>query len=984
MTWRALAPLLAFLLLAAFLPPGHAAASPLARFLVELDAPAAVDLLLAAEGRAGLGRPAPVARPDFDSPPARAVFEQIAAQQQQVARRAMAAVPGTTVERHYGVLLNALAVRAPVAAAGPLSRVPGVRAVTPDRPYRLANAPDIVQIGAPELWRQVGGSPRDAGRGVKVAIIDSGIATTHPSFDPTGYAYPPGFPKGDTRFTTPKVIAARAYFRPDDPPRPGEDTPLPGPNGDSHGTHVASIVAGNAGVVATVDGVRVEISGVAPGAYLMNYRVFYPSRSESDFVNGNAFTVELVAALEDAVRDGADVINNSWGSSYAATYGWADPMVRAVEAAVRAGVVVVNAAGNSGPGVATTNSPSNARGVISVGAVTTSREIARQSVELVGYEPADQARVRSSRAAFGPRLTAPIGPLPIALVQPSEPRAACDPLPAGSLAGRVAIIARGICPFVEKARHAQEAGAAAVLIVNSGEQPIEGFGGQAEEIRIPVGMIGRSAGERLQRWVEMVGEAAQLRIDPRPTAVSSTPNLLAEFSSRGPSADRTLTPDVVAPGVNIVAAGYGPAPNPLAGFGQVSGTSMAAPHVAGAAALLRQARPEWSPAQVRAALMATASPEVRDAEGALLPPLARGAGRIDVAKAAAAPLLADPPSLAFGGVSAGQEVTRTVRVTALAAGTYRLRFSSVGAPLPVAVEPAVLSVGRGETVELTLRLSAAGLPAGDYGGDLVLEGAAEARIPIWLRVVPPRDRFVLLLDNDGSEDGGRPNTAAAYRAALDQLKIPYDLFDADEARRPGQRGVPPLSALQRYRVVILFTGSRDSPVERGRISLTEQDQDILNEYLNEGGAILVAGNRVAEALDVNFAMQDALYGRSRLFHGYLGAVVRATVPFPATVRGPAGSPLAGRQFSLSGSGDLAVLDAYREDSDTYLAPETVQAALLADDRPVALVRRSDPEGPEGRPKFAYRSAVLAFGLEQVAEGDRAALLGGILNWLLRE
>ncbi|GIW08909.1 MAG: hypothetical protein KatS3mg060_3714 [Dehalococcoidia bacterium] len=980
---RAIAPLLLVALLLALAPAGRAEERPVTRYLVELAAPAAVDSIIP-EGRAGLSRAVPFARPDFDSPAAQTVFERIAAEQQQLSRRIGAALPGATVERSYSVLLNAVAVRAPAGSQEVLARLPGVRAVTPDRPYQLANAPDVVQIGAPELWRQIGTGPRDAGRGIKVAIIDSGIYTPHPSFDPAGYEYPAGFPKGDTRFTTPKVIVARAYIRPNDPARPGEDTPQPGPGADSHGTHVAGTVAGNPGVVATVDGVRVEISGVAPGAYLMNYRVFYPSRSESDFVNGNAFTIELVAALEDAVRDGADVINNSWGSSYAATFGWADPMVRAAEAAVRAGVVVVNAAGNSGPGIATTNSPSNGRGVISVGAVTTSQEIVRQTVELVGYEPADQATLRYSRAAFGARLSAPLGPLPIALVQPGEPGAACAPLPAGSLAGRVALIGRGICPFVEKARHAQDAGAAAVLIVNTADQTIDNFGGQAEGIQIPIGMITRGAGDRVGAWVEAAGEAARIRLDPRAAVVATTPNVLADFSSRGPSPEGFLTPDVVAPGVNIVAAGYGPSPNPLAGFGQVSGTSMAAPHVAGAAALLRQARPDWSPAQIRAALMATASSDVRDGDGKLLPPLSRGAGQIDVARAAAASILVEPPSLGVGGLAPGPAVTQTIRVTALTAGVYRAAFHAVGSPLPVKVEPALLTMARGETAELTVRVATVGLAPGDYGGDLVFEGPGRAHVPLWIRIVPPRDRSVLLLDNDGSEDGGKPNTAAAYRAALDALKIPYDLFDADEARRPGQRGVPPLAALQRYRAVILFTGSRESPIERGRLSLAEQDQDTLNDYLNGGGSILVAGSRVAEATDVNFAMQDALFGRSRLFHGYLGAVVRTFIPLPTTVRGADGSPFAGRQYSLVGGGDIPVLDAYREDSDTYLAPETVRPALLAGDQPVALLRRSDASSDEGRPKFAYRSALLAFGLEQVAESDRPGLLGGLLDWLLRE
>ncbi|MFN8534396.1 MAG: S8 family serine peptidase [Dehalococcoidia bacterium] len=979
---RTLAPLLSLvLLLAPVIPVGQMAEPPLARFVVELATPALVDT--PADTRIGLGRPAPVSRPDFDSPAARAANARIEAEQQVLASALRTALPGATIERSFRTLLNAVAVRAPAGAAAALARLPGVRSVSLDRRYQLLNSPDIEQIGAPALWRQIGGGPRDAGRGIKVAIVDSGIYTLNPSFDPAGFEYPAGFPKGDSRFTTPKVIAARVYIRPDDPAKPGEGTPQPGPGADSHGTHVGSTVAGNAGVLATVDGVQVEISGVAPGAYLMNYRVFYPSLSESDFVSGNAFTVELVAALEDAVRDGADVINNSWGASYQATFGWPDPMVQAAEAAVRAGVVVVNAAGNSGPGVATTNNPSNGRGVISVGAVTTSSEIVRQVLEVTGpgEPPLDLRKIRYSRGSFGTRLTSPTAAAPASIVQPGEPRAGCDSLPSGSLDGRVALIQRGICPFVDKARNAQAAGANAVIFLNSQDQLLDNFGGQAEGVRIPVGMVSRSAGQQLTDWISLHGDEAKLRIDPRPTVAPTTPNVLAEFSSRGPSTEGYLTPDVVAPGVNIIAAGYGGAPNPLAGFGQVSGTSMASPHVAGAAALLRQARPEWRPQHVRAALMATAVPEVRDGDGALLGPLSRGAGRIDVALAANTPVLAEPASLAFGSAQAGPVLTQTLRITAQVAGTYTIGFTEIGERFPVSIMPTSLTLARGESADVVVRVETAALAAGDYGGDIVLAGPSTARAPLWMRVIPVRDRDILLLDNDASEDGGRPNTAAVYRATLDGLGIPYDLFDADETRRAGQRGVPPLAALQRYRVVILFTGSRESPVERGRQAITEQDQDVLNDYLNGGGALLAAGGRVAEALDVNFAMQDPLFGRSRLFHGYFGAVERERIPVPATVTGPSGSPLAGRRIGLTGGGEIPVLDAYREDSDSYLAPQTVRPALVTGERAVALTRASVATGVEGRVEFAYRSALLAFGLEQVVEGDRAGLLGALLDWL---
>jgi subtilisin family serine protease len=976
---------LLFLALALLALPARAAspAPPTARFLVELATPAVVDRVQET-GRAGLARPVPSARLDVESPAARAAFAQVAAEQAQVIERIQARLPGVQVERQYALLLNALAVRAPATAAPKLASVPGVQAVSPDRPYRLLNAPDVEQIGAPALWRQIGQGPRDAGAGVKVAIIDSGIYTPHPSFHPAGYEYPPGFPKGDTRFTTPKVIAARVYLRPNDPPQPGEDTPQPGPRADSHGTHVAAIVAGNAGVIATVEGVQVEISGVAPGAYLMNYRVFYPSQSESDFVSGNAFTVELIAALEDAVRDGADVINNSWGSSYQATLTWPDPMARAAAAAVRAGVVVVNAVGNAGPALATANSPASAPGVISVGAVTTSREIAPRVVRVLAPAPvpADLATVAYGWSTLGPRLNAPTAPLPVMPVQADDPRSACDPLPAGSLSGAVALVLRGTCPFIEKARHVQEAGAAAMLVINTSEELLDGFGGQGQEISIPVGLVTRSAGQRLLNWVQQHGTEVRLRLEPRPSAVASAPNVLASFSSRGPSLDGTLAPDVVAPGVNIVSAGYGSGANPLAGFGQVSGTSMAAPHVAGAAALLRQAHPEWSPLQVRAALMLTADRAVWEVDGTLAGPLARGAGRVDVAAAAATPLLADPPSLALGALQAGPVLTRTLRLQVLAAGDYQVGYQPAGVPLALTVDPVAFSARAGDVVDLRLTLETRGLTPGEYGGDLVIAGPRPLHLPIWLRVVPARDRAVLLLDNDGSEDGGLPNTVAVYRAALDALAIPYDLFDADEPRRPGQVGVPPLGALARYRVVILLTGSRDSPVLRGRLSLTQQDQDVLSDYLNGGGALLLAGANTAAATDTNRAMRDPLFGRSRLFHGYFGAVVRGMAPLPREVRGAPGTPLAGQRFALSGEGEAPLLDVYREDSDTYLAPETVHPLLEGERGTFGLLRVSDLTSPEGRPKFAYRSAVLAFGLEAVSPSDRAALLGPLVRWLM--
>ena len=209
-----------------------------------------------------------------------------------------------------------MAVRMSKAQAAKVRRMKGVVAVTPDIPYQPTMYATPAQINAPALWAQVGGQA-NAGRGVKVAIIDSGVYVTkdaagnyagNPCFNDAGYTMPAGYPKGDTRFTNKKVIVARAYFRPAPfaPPTAGNDTPIQGPGGSPHGTHTG----GTVGVQREyAHGPRqLTLSGIAPAAYLMNYRIFYPSQSPDAFENGNGWVVEIVQAIEDAVADGADVL----------------------------------------------------------------------------------------------------------------------------------------------------------------------------------------------------------------------------------------------------------------------------------------------------------------------------------------------------------------------------------------------------------------------------------------------------------------------------------------------------------------------------------------------------------------------------------------------------------------------------------------------------------------------------------------------------
>src|SRR5258707_7357151 len=390
---------------------------------------------------------------DAETPSSRAYLAHLDDGHNAFESRLGQAVPGAKVEQRYQTVLNGLAVKMSTSDAAAVRKLPGVRAVTPDIAYHLDMYATPAQIGVPALWDRLGGQSH-AGEGVKVAIVDGGIYVTrdasgkytgNPCFDDTGYPRAPrGFPKGDTRFTNNKVIVARSYFRADDPPTAGNETAIPGPDSTAHGTHVAGTVACNANTPVTFAGAQVTISGIAPRAYLMNYRVFYPSQSKDAFENGNAFVSELVHAIDDAVKDGADVISNSWGASYQNTLAWPDPMVQAAEAAVDAGVVMVFANGNAGPDNGTVNAPAISPKVIAVGAVTKNATISPGKIDVTGPAPvpANLVGIDVGSGDFGPKvttLTTPAHVIPAEKAATNGSTLGCSlagdasPFPAGSL-----------------------------------------------------------------------------------------------------------------------------------------------------------------------------------------------------------------------------------------------------------------------------------------------------------------------------------------------------------------------------------------------------------------------------------------------------------------------------------------------------------------------------------------------------------------------
>jgi subtilisin family serine protease len=976
------------------------------RWIVQLDGKPLARFPRAKRGISFAG----VMRPKLDLKAGvnRRYLSRLARTQARFSARLRQAVRGVRVERTFRVTLNGIAVRMSKAQAAKVRRMRGVRAVTPDVPYRPLMYATPAQIGAPALWEQLGGQT-NAGSGIKVAIIDSGVFVRrdaagnyagNPCFNDAGYTAPPGYPKGDTRFTNNKVIVARAYFRPAPfaPPTAGNDTPIQGPGGSPHGTHTGGTVGCNANTPTGLG--SLTISGIAPAAYLMNYRIFYPSTSPDGFENGNGWVVEIVQAIEDAVSDGADILSNSWGSSHQNTYRWPDPMVQAAEGAVDAGVVGVWAQGNGGPATATGNLPSSSDKVISVGAVTKYATLIESTVNVTAPAPvpATLQNLDTGPASFGPSMVGRhVGP---AFYVPAAAAGSnvigCNPYPAGALTGKIALIERGTCEFGVKVLNAQNAGAIGALVYNSpaGGDALQSMGGGVvgDQVTIPSVFMRRSNGLEMITYYNANPTTAQAEFFYNPHSGANPGDVIAGFSSRGPTQEKEVKPDVVAPGVDVLSSGYstGAFPAPFVGFGSASGTSMATPHVAGAAALLLQLHPSWTPAMVKSALMSTATEDVfaTTARTTRAGVLDRGAGRIDLTQAGNPGLVLDRPSLSGGELrSPGQSRSFTVRATNISgtADTWDVSTVETGdaaktANFNISAGTSALSLGNGNSGSIQVMVeSVAGAPAGDYEGSVVLVSRATGKrlhIPVWFRVLPAVQKDVLLIDDDGSSTGGLADRKATYTAMLDALGLSYDYLDM---------GLPPfapqvkpgLMNLYKYRAVVLFTG--DNNDFNSLSGFFGEDHDNLAEWLDSGGRIWALGQNLALAEDSG--TYHSRLDRGRIYSGYLGLAYEADSVNPAgtTGLGPfAGMTLGLSQTSVEGSSSPPF------DTDTYNSRRTTQRFFqTGGGSAISHGRTSDPTLEEERQEYLYRAASMGFGVEGLSGGATPAQLGDrTMDWLL--
>ena len=646
---------------------------------------------------------------NFDSNTVKAYRAQLNAIRNDFKTWLNANAPAAKVTGEFDIALDGVSVSLNGTTLATLTNGPHVISVDYEGLYSpTTEDPDLGLIEAISAW-QVGGGAANAGDLVKVAIIDTGIDVTHPCFDDTGY--PQQKQLGDQKFTNNKVIVAKVFnYRTVTQRYTAQAI-------QEHGTHVAGTVACNYGTPATVNGAVIPfgVSGAAPRALLGNYNIFpadvASARDESIF-----------QALEEAYQDGFDVANMSLGGGQ---HGVQDLVMAAVDRLDQANMVVAVAAGNSGPGYQTVSSPGSAARALTAGASTLGHYVSAPVTvngNTYGAVPGDFATVAAD-------LTAPLA----VVMEGGALGNACSALPAGSLAGQIALISRGTCTFSTKILNAQDAGALAVLIVNNaiGDPVAMGQDGTPNQPTIPAYMLSQQDGLAL---VPMNGAVVTISTA---MAYFQTQNsdFVASFSGSGPTKiDFRIKPDVVAPGVNVLSS------IPLAYCGGSScfaffqGTSMATPHLAGSAAIVHWLYPDWSAAQVRSAIVNTADDNtLKDwVSGAPLNDVnIVGAGRENLLSAVNASVALDPVSVSFGAVLTGSGQTQGFPVTLNnlrnAAATYNVTITGGDSSIAYSVTPSTVSVPPGGSATVTIVMSAVkGAALGGHQGRLsISSGNAE-------------------------------------------------------------------------------------------------------------------------------------------------------------------------------------------------------------------------------------------------------------------
>ncbi|CAN5389106.1 S8 family serine peptidase [soil metagenome] len=581
-----------------------------------------------------------------------AQMQRLQSQQATVIQQATALDPNTKVLGSVQKVLNAVMLETNAAVLKTLAANPNVRSIEPVVDYAMDLSETVPYIGA-TIAQQAGFN----GAGVRIAVLDSGIDYLHAELG--GAGNPADFTANDPNivepgtFPTAKVIggydfvggtwtgvAGGASLTPD-------PDPLDAGSGRGHGTHVADIIGG--------------ASGVAPGVLLYAVKVCSSISSACSgiaLLRGMDFAVDPNQDLN--FDDRVDIINLSLGASYSSAFD--DDLSQAVENASTLGVLTVAAAGNSSDKPFVHGTPGAAPSALAVAQTNV------PSAYLPLMEVTAPAQIANQYAAAYQPWSAPLTNIIEAPVQYGNGNGGnlngCAAFPANTLQGKIVLVDRGSCNMTLKIKNIGDAGGLLGLVglTAPGDPFVSGDDGQ-RPITIPGFVISQLDADTLKQ-----AAAVTVRFDPAQRV--SLVGHMVNSSSRGPSIYNALIkPDIGAPGALVSAlAGSG---NGVNTFG---GTSGAAPLVTGAAALVKQAHPERTAAEIKAVLMNTAETNIMDKPaifGGDLAPITRiGSGEVRVTPALAAPAAAwdvasQSGSLSFGFQDVAQpkvELTHTVNV----------------------------------------------------------------------------------------------------------------------------------------------------------------------------------------------------------------------------------------------------------------------------------------------------------------------------------
>jgi subtilisin family serine protease len=704
----------------------------------------------------------------------------------------VAAAVGATIDVSYTMALNGFSAELTAAQAAELSADRAVASVTPDEllhPTAAVSSPSFLGLEGPGgVWESVGGA-ENAGRGVVVGVLDTGIAPENPSFAGSPLGTSPGaepylagdvitFLKSDgdtfsgycetgeqfavTDCST-KIVGARYYSAGFGENRLGDASIgeyVSPRDGEGHGSHTASTAAGNGGVAAEVLGRDFgAISGVAPAAKVAAYKVCWSGPDPLATTDDGCSTTDILAAINQSVKDSVDVLNFSIGGAAAqTTYSLTGA---AFLGAASAGIFVAASAGNSGPGASTldnaapwitTVAASTIPSYYSTVALGDGQSVVGGSISVT--EPVSGSLVASTAvAADGAE------PDQAALCYPGTIDAARLP------ANAIVVCDRGVVDRTAKSAEVKRAGGIGMVLTNATPSSLD-----VDAHAVPTVHVDAMFRDRVLAYAATPGATATLSPGNSTGYEPPTPQV-AGFSSRGPvlaDGSDILKPDITAPGVAILAAGANAA-GAAPGFEFLSGTSMASPHIAGLAALYLGRHPLATPAEIKSAMMTTAYDTV-DVDGATVTdPFVQGAGQVAPAKFFEPGLLylnarpdwlaylagigfdtgvpaLDPSnlnlaSIAVGTLAAPETITR--EVTSTQAGDFTASIEGL-AGISATVKPQVLSfaaAGEKQSFTVTLARTDARLDGYATGSLVWSSGSTLVRSPIAVRpatlVVPP-------------------------------------------------------------------------------------------------------------------------------------------------------------------------------------------------------------------------------------------------------